>query len=82
MNEVKNAMEGNNSKIDRSVKPPGRQQRCPVFWNILDSALKAKGMLLDVGPLPPRKTHSAGQVSGVLKQRIPPWMCHSNSFAG
>lgn len=48
-----------------------------VFW---DSPLKMKSMLLDFGPLPPRKMHNAGWASGF--NVFLPWLCCSNSFAG
>ena len=59
-------------RTSTSVKHPGRQQRYSVVWNILESLLKVKDMLLDFGTRPSRKMHSAGQGSGFLKQPIFP----------
>ena len=36
-------------RTSTSVKHPGRQQRYSVVWNILESLLKVKDMLLDFG---------------------------------
>lgn len=65
----------NSMKIEgtsTSVRDLGRHrgvQFSRAFW---DSPLKMKGMLLDLGPLPPRKMYDAGRASGFLKQCVSP----------
>lgn len=65
----------NSMKIEgtsTSVRDPGRHREVQFSGAFWDSPLKMKGMLLDLGPLPPRKMHNVEWASGFLKQCVSP----------